>query len=612
MPATSEPRDPDDTYLDDSPTMHAALLQSVTEKLAGAVTTADVGKIVAGEGLAALRADRGVVALSSRSNHTVEIIASTGYSEERIRSWESYPLTTPSPLSDAALRGETVIHETREASVAAYPHLAATFANAGTQAWVATPLSVRGNLLGALVFSFVETQRFSTTDLEYIRTLSSQCAQAIERAELFEAERAARERAEEVADRVARLLAVTAAMTEAATREDVAEAALRESIAVVGAAAGGLGILDASRQRIHRLAMLGYPPEIVEGTRDLPIKDLGPIADTARSGEAIWIETNEELFSRYPQLDAIQARRSYGAAISVPLIAGGDVIGVLSLRFREERPFSGADRDLVYAIARGCAQALERSRLYEAERAARNEAEDAVRARDEFLSIASHELRTPVAAIKGAAQLLLRRHARGDLDEERLIRTLNVLNDTADRLAGLTDDLLDVSRLRTGHLTLEIETTDVPTLVSTVVERFRDDLQPQHSLTLTLPDEPLHIQIDPDRIDQVLSNLLDNAIKYSPDGGRIATTVEQNTDGVLVSVRDEGMGLPPESAESIFEPFGRAPNAAVSNLPGMGLGLYICRNIIALHGGWIRAESAGEGHGTTFTFWLPISAETQS
>ena len=586
----------------------AAILQSVTAKLAGAVTTADVGQVVVGEGLSALRADVGVVALRARAEQAVQVVAATGYSDDRIRKWEAFPLDLPSPLSDAAVNGRTVILESRAEAITAYPLLKSILTDAGTEAWVAAPLIVRDRLLGALVFSFNAIQQFHEADRDYIQTLASQCAQAIERAELFDGERDARERAEGIADRIARLQAVTAAMAEAATQEGVAEAALRESIAAVGAAAGGLGVLDQSRQNIRRLAMFGYPTEIVEGTRNVPIDDLGPIADTARTGEAIWLETNEQLFSRYPQLDIIQARRSFGAAISVPLIAGGEVIGVLSLRFQEERPFSGADRDLIYAIARGCAQALERSRLYEAERAARGEAEDAVRARDEFLSIASHELRTPIAALKGATQLILRRQARGDLDDERLIRTLTILNETADRLAGLTDDLLDVSRLRTGHLALSVTPTNLVELVTSVVQRSLDGLDRRHRIVLDAPENCSAITLDPDRVDQVISNVLDNAIKYSPAGGRIEIRVAPEQHGMMVSVRDEGIGLPQSSTETIFEPFGRAENAATSHLPGMGLGLYICRNIIDLHGGWIRAESAGEGHGTTISFWLPESS----
>jgi signal transduction histidine kinase len=337
----------------------------------------------------------------------------------------------------------------------------------------------------------------------------------------------------------------------------------------------------------------------------VPLDALGPIATTARTGEAVWIETNEELFARYPQMGAIPARRQFGAVVSVPLTIGGQVIGVISLRFAEERPFDTASRDLIEAIAGQCAQALERARLYEAERAARAEAEEAVRARDQFLSIAAHELKTPVTALKGTAQLLLRRHARGMLDTDRLTRALGILEVSADRLAQLTDDLLDVSRIRTGQLPLNPHETDLIALIREAMRRASEQLGARQRLILEARDPLAPVWADAGRIEQVLTNLLDNAMKYSPDDGTVAVTVRAEGEGVVTEVRDNGIGLPPGAAETIFTPFGRAANAVVGSLPGMGLGLYICRNILERHGGWIRAESDGEGCGTAVSFWLP-------
>jgi signal transduction histidine kinase len=467
------------------------------------------------------------------------------------------------------------------------------------------PLVGRERIEGVLGLSFVGPRTFDAEDRALLLTIGRQAAQALERARLYEGERAARTQAERAADRTARLLAVTAALARAATREEVAETALREGIASVGAVAGGLGILTDGGAALERLAIFGYPEEIVEGTRSVPLDALGPIATTARTGEAVWIETNEELFARYPQMGAIPARRQFGAVVSVPLTIGGQVIGVISLRFAEERPFDTASRDLIEAIAGQCAQALERARLYEAERAARAEAEEAVRARDQFLSIAAHELKTPVTALKGTAQLLLRRHARGMLDTDRLTRALGILEVSADRLAQLTDDLLDVSRIRTGQLPLNPHETDLIALIREAMRRASEQLGARQRLILEARDPLAPVWADAGRIEQVLTNLLDNAMKYSPDDGTVAVTVRAEGEGVVTEVRDNGIGLPPGAAETIFTPFGRAANAVVGSLPGMGLGLYICRNILERHGGWIRAESDGEGCGTAVSFWLP-------
>ncbi|MBN9623170.1 MAG: GAF domain-containing protein, partial [Actinobacteria bacterium] len=177
------------------------------------------------------------------------------------------------------------------------------------------------------------------------------------------------------ASRAARLQSVTATLTQAATREAVAEAALRAGIAAVGAAAGGVGVLTDRGRGIERLAMIGYPEALTAATRLVPLDDMGPIASTARTGEVIWLGTNDELFARYPHLAALPARRQFGATVSVPLMVEGRVIGVMSLRFAEERPLDVELRDLIVAIAGQCAQALERARLFEAEQDARTEAE---------------------------------------------------------------------------------------------------------------------------------------------------------------------------------------------------------------------------------------------
>ncbi len=225
-------------------------------------------------------------------------------------------------------------------------------------------------------------------------------------------------------------------------------------------------------------------------------------------------------------------------------------------------------------------------------------------ARDRFLSIAAHELRTPITVVKGMADLLLRPPRGRGADPEHRARLLGRLAESANRLATLTDDLLDVSRLRLGRLPLRLAPLDLSELACTVAARYADRSQGRGAPTVT-GSEGRVVVADRDRIEQVLGNLLDNAVKYSPEGGQIAIRVGPEGDGVAVTVRDEGIGLPPGMEEVIFEPFGRAGNATALHLPGLGLGLYLCRELVERHGGRIRAESTGEGQGTTVTFWLP-------
>ncbi len=237
---------------------------------------------------------------------------------------------------------------------------------------------------------------------------------------------------------------------------------------------------------------------------------------------------------------------------------------------------------------------------------ARQEIEGAVRARDEFLSIAAHELRTPVTGIKGVAQLLQRSMARGTLDSTRHERSLDAIVSQADRLSALVVDLLDVSRLRSGQLALRPQEIDLAALVGEAVIRARDGLEnDRFTIMLRGASEPCPMLGDPDRLEQILTNLLDNAVKYSPNGGEITVAVSGGDVRVSISVQDEGIGLAPGMTERIFEPFGRAPNAADHNIPGEGLGLYISRQIAERHGGSLWAESDGGERGTTFHLDLP-------
>jgi signal transduction histidine kinase len=588
-------------------TRHILHLQHVTEALATALTAADVARVIVHEGREALGAAAGNLYIRDASDGALILANDTEYPAASLEDFRRVPPGAAVPNADAVRTGTAVWLESQADWEHRYPTVAPLHAATGYEAAASMPLVGRERIEGVLGLSFAGPRAFDAEDRALLLTIGRQAAQALERARLYEAERAARTRAERAADRTARLLAVTAALARATTREEVAETALREGIASVGAVAGGLGILTNDGASIERLAMLGYPEEIVEGTRFLPLDALGPIATTARTGAAVWLGTNEELFSQYPQMASIPARRRFGATVSVPLSVGGQTIGVMSLRFAEERPFDRAARDLIEAIAGQCAQALERARLYEAERTARAEAEEAVRARDQFLSIAAHELKTPVTALKGSAQLLLRRHARGLLDADRLTRTLAILEISADRLAQLTDDLLDVSRIRTGHLPLDPHATDLVALVREAMRRASEQLGARQRLIFEARDPIEPVWADAGRIEQVLTNVLDNAMKYSPGDGTVAVTVRAESEGVVTEVRDNGIGLPPGAAETIFTPFGRAANAVVGSLPGMGLGLYICRNILERHGGWIRAESDGEGCGTTVSFWLPFA-----
>jgi len=233
---------------------------------------------------------------------------------------------------------------------------------------------------------------------------------------------------------------------------------------------------------------------------------------------------------------------------------------------------------------------------------------EAERLKDEFIGIAAHELRTPLAVLKGFAQTLLVQTARGKGPElvDWQVEALQSIDQATARLVELTEDLLDVTRLQAGRLALHVEPTDLVALSRRVVTRLQMTTE-RHLLTLATPVEHLVAQVDPRRLEQVLSNLIGNAIKYSPEGGAINVTIgeDEQEHAALLCVSDHGIGIPAQQHLLVFGRFARADNARAYGIGGTGLGLYLCRELVERHGGRIWFESV-EGQGSTFFVALPL------
>jgi signal transduction histidine kinase len=236
------------------------------------------------------------------------------------------------------------------------------------------------------------------------------------------------------------------------------------------------------------------------------------------------------------------------------------------------------------------------------ERQALAAAEQAIALRDRFISIASHELKTPLTAIKGIAQLLRRAHATDRLDLVRLGDQLATINIQAERLQELIDDLLDISRIQSGRLELRPEPVELVAIVDGLIATMPDERRRRVRLD-AIP--PVYGNWDPMRLEQVTQNLLDNAIKYSTPATMVDVQIRANGTDALLTISDRGIGIPAGEIATLFEPFARAANAGQRDDSGLGLGLYITRQIVEHHGGTITVESV-EGQGSTFTVRLPM------
>jgi PAS domain S-box-containing protein len=289
-------------------------------------------------------------------------------------------------------------------------------------------------------------------------------------------------------------------------------------------------------------------------------------------------------------------------ALIVPLVTQAGMPGAMTWVVSTARDaFQGHDLDLAGHLARRCALAVDNSRLY-------REARAAVSIRDEFLSVAAHELKTPMTSLRGYAQLLVREFDRGDtVNPDRARRAAFTIQVQSDKLARLVGQLLDVSRLQSGKLAIERRPSNLATLLHEAVDAAHSQLK-GHTLEAHLPRE-VWASIDPLRIEQVVTNLIDNAIKYSPDGGAIEVglSCDEQTSLAHIVVRDHGVGVPAEHRVHIFDRFYQAhAGGPLTSMAGMGLGLYISRQIVELHEGSIDAEFPDDG-GTRFIVQLPLA-----
>jgi signal transduction histidine kinase len=214
----------------------------------------------------------------------------------------------------------------------------------------------------------------------------------------------------------------------------------------------------------------------------------------------------------------------------------------------------------------------------------------------------SHELQTPVSIIKGYAGTLAR--PDGPWSRDTVIRIAHTIEEECDRLYRLITDLLDISRIQAGRVAMSIGPVDLPDLAETLAERSRPRSD-KHQFLADFPEDFPIIRGDREQLRQALGNLVDNAIKYSPAGGRIVIGGTYERDHVTVFVRDEGIGIPPDEYSRVFERFHRVDTRLSRTTQGVGLGLYICQVIVEAHGGRIWVESAGAGSGSTFYIWLP-------
>ena len=376
---------------------------------------------------------------------------------------------------------------------------------------------------------------------------------------------------------------------------------------------------DPVRRVVKDARLLGVSPEIqaFARAREIPVTDpMSPEGLVLLQGQPLLIGDLQAVWDQIHPLNQLLASMTEGKAlIAVPLKTKDRILGSLTVDRMQPHSLTQDDLELMMTVARQVAIALDNVSAYEQieylnvgleakVRARTAELEQGDRLRSQFLSHVSHELKTPITSIKGFAQNLLD-GLTGPLNEKQK-RYVSRMSENSDRLIRMIEALLDRTRIQSGRLDLVPVELDLGHCVADAVEQLRLLAQAkQQTLDAVVPPAPLMVWADRDRLIQIVTNLVQNAVKFTPEGGRITVTVKQETQVLAgVSVLDTGPGIPPEFLDQIFDPFFRAKEGR-SDIKGLGLGLSIVRTLVELHGGAIAARSE-PGQGAELYFTIPL------
>ncbi|MFZ5481808.1 MAG: GAF domain-containing protein [Myxococcota bacterium] len=670
----------------------AAELQALTAALAEAVTPPDVARALAAAGS---------TTLGARLH-----LSMPGPGD-----------TQPSAIAEATRRGAVL-------TSADAPPLDPGLADPRPIAWVVAPLP--GEPGGALVVGYDEARGFSEGDLAFFASLAQQCVQALVRTRLLEAERSARDQAERVAEQTRRLEAISSVLGNRLTTFEVADSVLRESTSTLGGSTGAVWLLDEAGTALVLLASCGY----ADAT---PYARLGldrdaPLCEAVRTRTPVYVEHAAAYAERYPA-SASRIREHAPvefATACLPLVAEGRVLGGMAFAFPAAHTFTAHDRSFLEVLAHQCAQAFDRTRLLEQERAAsaahaavnrtlnavisaspaaimlldpdgtvrlwnpaaerifgwspeevlgrflpavdeaqvpeflrnlgrvvsgeglsgfeakrrtrdrglvdvaiwgapvrqpdggaqclsvviditdRKRAEAAAlaadRRKDEFLAMLGHELRNPLQPIVAALEVIEQRDPGGHVRERAIIER------QTRHLVRLVDDLMDISRITRGDVKLQRATVDLAALLAEAIVAVGPLVeQRRHRLEVEAARGTARVDGDEVRLSQVLQNLLINAAKYTPPGGRISVRVDVEPPDAVIEVSDDGMGIPPDLLPMVFDPFVQGEGNVDRAGRGLGIGLAVVRSLVHLHGGTVRASSEGLGRGSRFVVRLPLA-----
>ena len=520
-------------------------------------------------------------------------------------------LEAETPSTEAARTRRPVVVKDLEQMKRRFPTLVAGLQEINAISCVALPLIFEDRVIGAVGFVAERRLEFDADDASFLDAIAGQCAIALSRAEADEQTGRAREmeaahrlRMEKLLSHAERLQAATAAFSRSLTASDIADVVMTTGLRSLGAVTGGITRVGATDELeiVASISLNKDKDAERHPTRNRTADQLLSTA-AARRGMAMVIRNSGEWEQRFPASAADARISGLTACVAVPLIHETVLRGTVT--FAWDNQFTPGDDEIRFIEALGTQYlaALDRAGAYEAERKARQVAEESGRVREEFLATVSHELRTPLNSILGWADIL----RRPGLDPGRLPQGLNIIATSGRMQADLIDQLLQMSLMVAGKTHLRMAAATPAAIIDSAVNVVRPAAEAK-SIALDVRRESAGdaYWCDAQRLQQVLWNLLSNAVKFTPAGGRVSLTQQNAAGGIVFTVADNGIGIPRNFLPHIFERFRQADSSSTRAYGGLGLGLAITRHLVELHGGTIHAESDGPGQGARFVVQLPV------
>ncbi|NVJ01876.1 GAF domain-containing protein [Myxococcus sp. AM009] len=566
-------------------------LRDFAARLSEAATVPQVCRALFEQGLVAAGAKAGTVNLLDAEGEALEVVDAIGYPESVLSRWRRIPMTAAMPLVESLREQQAIWVGSPEEWRARYPLMDTRGLH---EAALALPLLVKGRALGAIGLSFARPRTFTEMDRAFFTALAHACAQALDRVHLTAEERRAHAVARAAAARLQMLTEASDAFDATNRDLSVLLGTITRQVAYFLGDACTLCLLSDDGTRLEVAASHSSQGE--DGAPLLP--GAGLSGCVLRGGRPLLVpELSQEQQRELGQGEALRS------LLCVPLRAQGKVVGTLAVgRMGQGRGFTQEDQELVEELAAKAALSIENARLFAEQQRSQEELRRRAEFEQQLVGIVSHDLRNPLAAISMSAGLLEKKGALTESQQRMVWR----IGQATERAARMIRDLLDFTKARLGGgIALHRQATDLREVVHQVVDE----------LLVANPGRRVEVEVqgevrgewDSDRIAQVLTNLLGNALAYSPADAPVRVDTRLEGEAALLSVFNGGAPIPRELLPRLFEPLTRGALKEGQSTRSIGLGLYIVQDIVRGHGGGVEVVSS-EQHGTTFTVRLPRAA----